>query len=89
MTTKIADSKGRVALGSRFAHCTFIIDDSDVGKIILKPAVAIPAQEAWLYENQTALNLVRQGLAQAREGKFSKSPPNLAQDADLAAELEE
>ncbi len=87
MNTKIADSKGRVALGSRFAHCTFIVDESDLGQIVLKLAVAIPAREAWLYENQTALNLVRRGLAQAQEGKFSKSPPDLVADAELAGEL--
>jgi hypothetical protein len=87
MTTKLADGKGRIMLGSRFANKMFIINDADPGRIIITPAVAIPAEEAWLYENQKALNLLRQGLAQARAGKFSKTPPNLDQDASLVAKL--
>jgi hypothetical protein len=83
MTTKLADSKGRIALGARFANVTFIVDDANPGQIVLKPAVAIPAQEAWLYQNQTAVDLVRRGLEQARNGKFSKTPPDLDADAAL------
>jgi hypothetical protein len=86
MITKVADSKGRVALGSDFAGRMLIIDDSDPARLILTPAVAIPEREAWLYKNPEALAAVRQGLEEARAGKFAAAPDTNA-DASLAAEL--
>ena len=38
-------------------------------KIILEPMVEIPAREAWLYENPTALEKVKKGLLQKGEIK--------------------
>ena len=89
MTIRLADNKGRILLGSQFANVTFIIDDGDPGQVILKPAVAIPANEAWLYQNETALNLVRKGLTQAKKRRFAKSPPDLDADAALVKKLED
>jgi hypothetical protein len=80
--TKLVDSKGRVALGSRFANRMVLIDESEPGRIIIMPAVAIPEHEAWLYKNQDALGLVRQGLADAREGRFAEEAPDVAKDAE-------
>jgi hypothetical protein len=65
-----------------------IIDDSDPARIIITPAVAIPEGEAWLYKNAEALRRVREGLEQARQGKFSTSPPDLDADAALADQFE-
>jgi hypothetical protein len=87
MTTKTIDSKGRLALGSQFAGQLVLIDDGDPDKIVIQKAQAIPAKETWLYRNQEALNLVRQGLTDAREGRFSETPPDLDADAALVAEL--
>jgi hypothetical protein len=84
MTTKLADSKGRIALGKAYAGAMVIVDDTDPFQIILKPAVAVPASEAWLYNNEKALTLVRTGLKQAKEGKFSKNPPDIEADKILA-----
>ena len=81
MTTKLVDSKGRLALGSHYAGCMVIVDDTDPNQLIIKPAVAIPAREAWLYQNQEALDLVRKGVEQARAGRFSAKPPDLGPDA--------
>jgi hypothetical protein len=89
MTTKTVDTKGRRALGRHFAGQLVLIDDSDPERIIIQKAQAIPAREAWLYQNQKALNLVRQGLADVREGRFSKTPPDLDADAELTAELQD
>lgn len=89
MTIRLADNKGRIFLGSQFANVTFIIDDADPGQVVLKPAVAIPAKEAWLYKNETALELVRKGLAQAKKRQFAKSPPDLDADAELVKKLED
>jgi len=87
MTTKLVDSKGRVSVGSRLAGRMVIIDDSDPDHIVITPAVAIPECEAWLYKNKVALELVRKGLEELNEGKFSDSPPDLAKDAALADQL--
>ncbi len=62
-----------------------IVDDSDPEIIIITPAVVIPEKESWLYKNDAALDRVRAGLEQARKREFSKSPPDLAADAALAA----
>ncbi|MCI0684733.1 MAG: hypothetical protein L0Y71_21765 [Gemmataceae bacterium] len=75
MTIRLADSKGRIFLGSQFANATFIIDDADPDQVILKPAVAIPAKEAWLYKNEKALDLVRKGLAERRNAGSASRPP--------------
>ena len=88
MTIRHADNKGRILLGSQFANVTFIVDDGDPGQVVLKPAVAIPAKEAWLYQNETALNLVRKGLAEAKSRIIVKSAPDLDADAELAKQLE-
>ena len=87
MTTKTIDSKGRLVLGSHLAGKLVIIDDSDPDRIVITPARAIPEREAWLYQNEEALRRVRRGLAQARQGDLSKSPPDLDADAALAAKL--
>ena len=36
----------------------------DDGKIILEPMVEIPAREAWLYQNEKAIESVRTGLSE-------------------------
>ncbi len=89
MTTKTIDSKGRLALGSDFAGRLVLVDETDPNKIIITLARAIPEEEAWLYQNEEALALVRHGLAQARARRFSKTPPDIDADAALAAELED
>ena len=87
MVTKIVDSKGRLALGSRFVGKTVIVDDSDPQRIVITPAVVIPEHEAWLYQNETALSAVRQGLQQAKQRRFAKSAPDLRQDRAVADKL--
>jgi hypothetical protein len=82
MTTKQVDKQGRLVLGSRFANQMVIIDESDPTRIVITPAVVIPAHEAWLYQNKAASDSVQRGLVQARRGKFAANPPNV--DADLA-----
>ncbi|PWU21037.1 MAG: hypothetical protein C5B49_03190 [Bdellovibrio sp.] len=71
---KYADDKGRLALGSEYANKEFLIIKEPNGDVILRPAVTIAANEAWLLKNAKALNLVTRGLDEAREGKFVKSP---------------
>lgn len=54
-----------------------------------QPARIIPEREAWLYENEEAREAVRRGLAQARAGRFSQSPPDLKADRELVEDLED
>lgn len=88
MTTKTIDQRGRLGLGQAFAGQTVIVDDSDPDRIIITRAKVIPAREAWLYENEKALGLVRQGLVEAKAGKFS-DPPDLSADAEFIGKLDD
>jgi len=36
----------------------------DGDKIVLEPMVEVPAREAWLYQNEKALNKVKTGLSE-------------------------
>jgi len=89
MTTKIVDSKGRITLSSSLAGRTVIVDDSNPKKIVITPAVVIPEHEAWLHKNPRALKAVLKGLKQARQGKFSKNPPDLDAIQKIVDELED
>lgn len=64
------DNKGRIQLGKlakdivRFR----VVAESD-GSIRLYPEVAVPVCEVWLYNNKEALNAVKTGINQVKEGK--------------------
>ena len=83
ISTRDVDSKGRVTLGPAFANRTVIVEQRD-DEIVLKLARLIPEREAWLYENETALNSVRRGVNQAKGGKFTKKGPDLKAASKLA-----
>jgi hypothetical protein len=76
MTTKVADSKGRVSLGSRFANQTVIVEEVDSTEVRVTLAQVVPQREIWLHKNATAKASVLRGLAQAKAGKRAKSPPD-------------
>jgi hypothetical protein len=88
MTTKTADSKGRISLGSRFANQTVIIDEVDATEIRVTLAQVIPQREIWLHKNSSAKASVYRGLTQAKAGKVSKISPDLEQDALLVEQLD-
>jgi hypothetical protein len=85
--SRTTDSKGRVALGGKFANRPVIIEELSDTEIIVKLARMIPEREAWLYEDPVALAAVRTGLAHARAGRLTQGP-DVDADAKLAAELE-
>ena len=68
------DKKKRVILPKELVgeDITFHIYRNNLGQILLDPQITVPASEAWLFKNPDALNLVRQGLADAASGKVSK-----------------
>jgi len=86
--TKSADSKGRIALGRRFANRTVIVREVDETEVVVTLASVIPEREAWLFRNEQAQALVAAGLEQARAGRFSDSSPDLEADAELSAQLD-
>lgn len=66
------DSRGRIALGRALkdlGDASFNVYRDDTGRIVLDPQVSIPASEAWLYRNKSALASLRRGLEQAAAGK--------------------
>lgn len=76
------DSKGRITLGKLAQGVSsFRARRLDDGNIILEPFAEIPAREAWLFENASALDAVKAGLAQASAGK-TRSLGSFAQFAD-------
>ena len=89
MTTKTLDSKGRVTLGLKFAGQTVVIDDSNPSCIQIRPVVLIPAEEAWLYQNQVAIDRVRKGLADAIVGNFADKGHDIENDLDWLGDVED
>ena len=71
------DSRKRISLNKLLPNLpvssvrAYLQDD----KIILEPMVEIPAREAWLYQNEIALNKVKTGLSEngtINRGSFAK-----------------
>jgi hypothetical protein len=67
------DAKKRLTLGKALEgypdDVEFAVYRNDEGQIILDPMVRVPAREAWLYSNPTALAAVRRGLEETARGE--------------------
>lgn len=83
--TRNTDSKGRLTLGEAYANRTVIVEERG-HDIVLRLARVIPEDEAWLYDDPTALTAVRRGLKQAKSRQLSDGP-DLAKSAKLAEAL--
>ncbi len=86
---KRTDSKGRITLGAAFANQTFIVQVLDDGRVFLRPAMVVPAPEAWLFQNPKALSAVVRGLEQSAAGEIVESPPDLEDSFDFADSIED
>lgn len=65
-----ADAKKRLSLGEALVGGgAFNIYRNTLGPLLPDPEKAIPASEAWLFENPAALASVKQGLKESAEGK--------------------
>jgi len=75
VTDARVDAKRRVTLGRLIARqvTSFRIYRNAHGQIILDPLVAIPAHEAWLFQNERAASLVQRGLGDAKRRRLSKA----------------
>jgi hypothetical protein len=90
MTVKRADSKGRITLGSAYANATLLVEEQQGGAVVtLRRATTVPVNEAWLYQNTKALDLVNRGLEDAKNRSFSSSPPNLDRNTSWVEDLED
>ncbi len=83
------DSKGRITLGPEFANQTFIVQVLDDGQVLLRPAMVVPAPEAWLFRNPKALSAVIRGLEQSKAGDVTESPTDLEDSFDFADSIED
>ena len=64
------DAKKRLSLGEALGGGdAFNVYRNALGQVVLDPVKAIPASEAWLFENPRALASVKQGLRESAEGK--------------------
>ena len=86
-TSKNTDSKGRIALGPRFANRTVLIRQISETAFEIKLARVIPEDELWLYKNREAMQSVQEGLTLAARGKSAKKPPDLEADSALAGSI--
>ena len=73
IATRTIDDRNRLTLGELLKGSRRVrIYKNDRGEVLLRPVVEIPASEAWLFQNQEALESVKKGLKDASEGKISK-----------------
>lgn len=74
------DTKNRISLGGKIADLVFNQTGADNfqifygedGDILLRPILAVPVKEVWLYQNPEAFGKIRQGLIEAKAGKSKK-----------------
>jgi hypothetical protein len=89
LAVKIADSKGRIALGPQFANKPVIIEKVDDTEVRVIAAEVVPQRELWLHRNVKARDSVHRGLAEAKARKFSRNPPDLDADESLTESLDD
>jgi len=83
VTNARVDAKRRVTLGRLIDSqiTSFRVYRNAHGQIILDPLVAIPAHEAWLFQNKRAASLVQRGLDDAKRGRLSKAKEDFSKYA--------
>ena len=83
VTEAHVDAKHRVALGKALGAqiTSFQVYRNAHGQLVLDPLVSIPAHEAWLFQNQRALTLVRGGLEDAQQGRLVKAKEDYSKHA--------
>lgn len=65
------DAKKRLSLGQAIEEpgVAYNIYCNRLGQIVLDPVKAVPAYEAWLFENKEALASVKRGLTDSAAGR--------------------
>ena len=71
--TRTIDNRNRLTIGELALGFNRVrIYKNQLGEILLKPVVEIPASELWLFQNKEAFGNVQNGLKDIPEGKISK-----------------
>ena len=71
--TRTIDSRNRLTIGELAQGFNRVkLYKNELGEILLKPVVEIPASELWLFNNKKALEDVQKGLKDLSEGKITK-----------------
>ncbi len=81
---KRIDALGRINLGKEHANETYAVEKQKDGTLILTPVAVIPKRELWLWENEKAMNAVKEGLEQSAKGEteYIGSFAQYAEDED-------
>jgi hypothetical protein len=66
------DRRGRLTLGSAASHPDYRVLVNDRGQILLDPVVAVPASEAWRWQNEALRVSMDRALRQAEAGEFTE-----------------
>lgn len=77
---KVLDTKNRINLGEKIAKLVFDQTGADsfqlfygeTGDLLLRPILAMPVKEVWLYKNPGAFAKVKKGLTEAKTGRRKK-----------------
>ena len=65
------DAKGKITLGALAKGISgFTVTQDKDNRIILVPLVEIPAREKWLFNNEVALDQLKQGIKDSANGKL-------------------
>ena len=63
------DKAGRVTLGKSQANKNFLVTYKENGTIELVPALTIPLNQLWLFQNPESLAALDRGMAQSEAGE--------------------
>jgi len=74
---KKVDKRGRITISKSLEKLPEEVEEFEIyvkeDEIILKPLVRIPAKEAWLFKDKSALNSLLKGLADIKKGRLTKT----------------
>jgi hypothetical protein len=70
-----ADKKGRVTLPDIFKGQPVLFRKVSETTVEISVAKVVPADEAWLHENSTAMAMVQAGLKDAASSNYDDNPP--------------
>ena len=75
--TRTIDNRNRLTIGELAQGFNRVrLYKNEMGEILLKPVVEIPASELWLFQNKEAFEDVQKGLKDISEGKISTIDPD-------------
>jgi hypothetical protein len=75
--TRTIDNRNRLTLSGLLRNFKrVLIYKNDLGEVLVRPVVEIPASDLWIFQNKEAFKSVQKGLKDASEGKISKLNPD-------------